>query len=121
MIYTIIKQDTDEVVARIDDGNKVAELGKGYAIVTSKQEGDPDDLNIKPLEENIDKKYKFDSLGIPLTEVGERLHALNKNLEHYGILLQRDVNAGIEIAEVKGEDLAISITITASLFEKARG
>ena len=64
--------------------------------------------------------YTFDELGIPLKEVGERLHILNESLADYGILLQRDVGARIEIAEVKGEDLATSITITASLFQKKK-
>lgn len=62
--------------------------------------------------------YKFDSLGISLNEVGERLQALNDSLKEHGILLQRNVGANIEIAEVKGKDLATTITITASLFEK---
>ena len=64
--------------------------------------------------------YAFDELGIPLKEVGERLHALNESLSDYGILLQRDIGARIEIAEVKGEDLAISVDLTASLFQKKK-
>jgi hypothetical protein len=45
---------------------------------------------------------------------------LNDSLKEHGILVQRDVGAHIEVAEVKGEDLAVSVTITATLFEKAK-
>jgi hypothetical protein len=62
--------------------------------------------------------FAFDELGIPLTEVGEKLHLINETLKDYGILLRRDIGANVEISEVKGEDLATGITITASLFAR---
>lgn len=66
------------------------------------------------------KKFHFDTVGIPLKDVGERLQILNESLKEHGILLQRDIGAHIEIAEVKGEDLAVSVTITATLFKEAK-
>jgi len=37
MIYTIFKQNTDEVVAKVDTQKGLIELANGYALVTTEQ------------------------------------------------------------------------------------
>ena len=63
----------------------------------------------------MDKRYK--AIGIPLSEVGERIRQLNEAIKANDMIIKAGSNLEVELSR---NETALSCTLTVYLFEKEK-